>query len=205
MELTKEQFQDFVLFKVYDILSDNTYKRFVMKSRENQETWSINLLNHYNTVNAQQKRLSQLISSLETHGHLRLWKLCEEIGQCTTPPITCSPTWNLCSITGVRSDQCLEIRRSQKSECSLAVHSDFAYFVQMLWFCQRLEFIIRVETKVWLNNQESSMSLQDLADKFNENTEWMHNMWDLYKEAYDHVNLSLQTVIEMQMEKTKLV
>lgn len=190
--VTKEDFDAFLTAKVADVISDNSYKRFLLKSRENQENWAVQTLSSIAKVQMKMKTLHNTIAELESQGLTRIYRLTQEITQCTVPPTKTVASWNVCAITGIRSDRCVEISRSNKSECRICVHYSFMKFTQLLWFLLRLENIIRVETKVWMQTQDVDESMQFLITKFQEREAWYKDMWDTFNLAFSHCSESFK-------------
>ena len=80
-----------------------------------------------------------------------------------------------CGVTGaVLEDQCIEVRASSKSSQPAAeqggvllhppvvVHPDFEHFFNMLWYCSKIEHVVRHMGKCWMEDFQSSC--EQLAD-----------------------------------------
>ena len=206
ISITKEDFQTYLMCKACDVIGENNYKRFVLRCKDNQEQWAVDMLAAVARVQTHLKEIPQLVQELESQGHSRHARLCFEVGQCVVPPTKPVCSWNLCSITGVRSDQCIDIQRSQKSETVLTVHKDFCHFVQMLWVCLRLENIIKVETKNWIQAQNCpSASIQDLVNAFRADNQFPEQMWELYRHAWCHVRVSIHEFLQSSISESRQV
>ena len=84
--LSREDFETYLLCKAADVISDNNYKKFLVRSKDNQEEWAIQAMNSVAAVQAENKLITQHIHDLHSHGHLRIWKLCNEVRQCRNAP-----------------------------------------------------------------------------------------------------------------------
>lgn len=150
VNITYEQFRDYVHMKSFDVIGDNNYRRYVVQSKENGEEWAQRMCSSVNQFNTCIKRTMSLVDGLQSDGKIKLYKVCQEVTSSLNHPLKERPGWNICFISGERTDSCVEVSRSGRSDTCTIVHSKYSTFISFLWYVVKFEQIIRMMTKQWI-------------------------------------------------------
>lgn len=137
-DITLAQFQDFFCAKAFDVLSDNRYRKFLVKSKDVGDVWAISMQASIAAVQGRVRKIQQLVSSLSDVQSAGLERACKEALASMSPPVKVSivrrcvlqrlrqarsgpltpllpqvrDEWNVCCITGARSQGCIEISKA---------------------------------------------------------------------------------------------
>lgn len=191
-----ETFQRYAAYKAYDLLSDGSYRRLVVRSKENGDPWALQLYAAMQEVSNVVKRLQATVASLHEFGKRRLQMACAEAIASTGPPCRRRPGWNVCMITGMRSDDCVDIARACKSDSTVVVNSRFAHFLVMLWFVVKIEVVCKTVAKRWLREQgpvfEEATPVRDICRAFSDDGARMRALYDAFVYALGHVTRSIE-------------
>eukprot|EP00961_Rhodomonas_salina_P088195 1186339-Rhodomonas_salina.1 len=114
--------ENYVLYKAFDIISEGSYKKLVVRSKETNEQWAVELHGKVQRVTAVIKSVLQEVNCLHEYGKDRLQTMCQETLAHVNPPCRVKSCWNVCYISGIRSSECLDLTRVGKSEKVITVH-----------------------------------------------------------------------------------
>jgi hypothetical protein len=73
----------------------------------------------------------------------------------------------------------------------------------MLWFCSKLEYVVRSCAKAWLERQadREEKSFKELCEKFQEETEeYCRQLHGILTRSYDHVGKTLDVLMHYALE-----
>jgi hypothetical protein len=75
------------------------------------------------------------------------------------------------------------------------VHPRFWHFFVLLWFCSKLEYVVRACTKQWLETipvKPCQANFTSLCEEYtSQNVEFNENLYNLFVKGLDYVTLSL--------------
>jgi hypothetical protein len=184
-----------VQYKAFDLISDGSYKKLVVKSKENGDRWAIQAYSHVQDVTGIIRSVIHNVNTLHEHGKNRLQRVCLEVISCVNPPCRRRQGWNMCSITGARSDECIDLTRTGKSESVIMVHPKFTHFLVMLWTIAKFEHICKVFTRNWLSQQgmlyQETNNIQKICHDFTCMTTEIQGLYNAFTHAHTHVTRSL--------------
>lgn len=195
--LTFDQFANYVHFKAFDVIGDGQYRKFLVKCRDNSEMWAINIFQDVQSVNSLIKQVSTEINKLLDIGCIKIHRICSEITTCINPPVRQKMGWHICNLSGMRSDNCVEISRSGRAETFAVVNAKYTKFILMLWFVSRLDHIIKIITKHWLEQNKNHFENESLdklekCQKFQKEYTDMKNLYHSFIKAHTHVLKSFE-------------
>jgi len=186
-----DEFKDYSQTKAFEVIGDdNQYKKYFSQCKENAEAWALKVHQSMTKVVSDIKQVQVLIDNLQTQGKDKIHKLCVEVMASSNPPIRKKNGWNVCSISGTRSDACLEIGRRGKETSLILVHQKFSPFIINLWFVCKLEHIIKHQTKNWLMKQDTD-DIYELCKRFQSSDDMIHKWYNIFCDAVSHVKLSI--------------
>ena len=157
----------FILFKAFDLISDGEYKKLVVRSKDNGDVWAEDVYSQVHLASNLVRKLVNEIQTLDDFGKSRLRRVCTEVMAAVTPPARRRPGWSLCSITGLRSDECIDLTRVGKSMSIVTVHRRFSHFVVMLWYVVKFEHVCKVMARHWIAHHHAALTSPSSADAHN--------------------------------------
>ena len=101
-EATLEEFRDFICARSFDILSDNQYRKVLVKSRDSNDLWAVQVQTGINRVQSMVKAVHQRVARLETGKNMALFAVCKEVLSNTGPPTRVRDGYSICQLTGIR-------------------------------------------------------------------------------------------------------
>jgi hypothetical protein len=183
---------DFISYKAFDVITEGLYKKQLVRCKENGDEWAMRLYSRVQCVTNCIKSVMQEVHQLHEYGKYRLQTVCNEVISSTIAPFKVKSGWNICMITGTRSDNCIEIGHGNRNESTLTIHHKFKQFVLFLWFITKFEHVIRVLARSWIhknNKKHSSSKLQ--CKEFIEENAIIAQLHGIFTCAYIHVMTSL--------------
>lgn len=204
MSGVRDAVRTFVLYKSFDLISDGEYKKLVVRCKENGDAWAEAVYSQVQQVGVLSRSISTEINTLEDYGKCRLRRVCVEVLAWMTPPARRRPGWSMCSITGVRSDDCIDLTRVGKSGSVVTVDKRFSHFLLMLWLVMKFEHVCKVVARNWYGKHQrerqthssggkGSLTVNEMCNAFE--SEFRENIDALvasFIHAFQHVMASLQ-------------
>jgi hypothetical protein len=193
--LSSEDFHAYTQIKAYDVISGGHFKRHLSASRDNGDRWAIQMYQRHNMVQNKVKDIFTLVSQLTTPNSMHIQRICKDVMSCAQPPIKVLTGQNVCSITGIQTEHCIDLTRAGKNSAEMYVHPRFWHFFVLLWFCSKLEYVVRACTKQWLETipvKPCQANFTSLCEEYtSQNVEFNENLYNLFVKGLDYVTLSL--------------
>lgn len=102
---------------------------------------------------------------------------------------------NTCSLTGVRTEHCIDLTRMGKNSKEVFVHPRFWHFFVLLWYCAKLEYVIRACTKQWLEAahiRPEPKTYTAVCEEYTlQNDVFNERLFQLLERALEYTTLSL--------------
>ena len=190
MLISASEFESYVICKGLDVLSSD-YKRFLYQCVENQDEWAVSMHGAVGRVNTVLKELHGIVERVR-QSESALGRVCKEVVTSMHVPTRRVATLQQCCVTGLYSTECIDVSRAWKTDTPVIVHERFEYFVVMLYYCHRLEHVVRSYTKTWVAQQDPELDLAELAERFRAQSALFYSMWERFVEGYRHVKQSLE-------------
>lgn len=193
MTLTLEDFQGYLHFKAYDVISSGQFKRHLSQCRENGDEWAIKMYRQSMAVQARVRELSTMVGQLPSRGALQA--VCRDVMTCAHPPIKVLTGQNRCSISGETTQHCVDLTRAAKNSKEVFVHPRFWFFFVMLWYCSKLEYVVRACTKQWLEARglkPEERTFTSVCETFaDQNEELAKGLFRLFEQGMQYITTSL--------------
>ena len=148
--LSSEDFHAYAQAKAFDVISSGHFKRHLGTCRENGDQWAVIMYNRQNKVAGKVREVFSLVAQLTTPRSQQIQRICKDVMSCAQPPIKVLTGENVCSLTGQSAEHCIDLTRVGKNSSEVFVHPRFWHFFVFLWFCAKLEYVVRACTKQWL-------------------------------------------------------
>jgi hypothetical protein len=192
-----ENFQAYFHIKAFDVISAGQFKKHISKCRECGDQWAVQMYTRHCTISNRLRDMTSLISQLNTPSSHLLQKICKDVISCAQPPIKVLTGQNTCCLTGVSVEYCVDLTKPGKNAKEVHVHPRFWHFFLFLWFCSKLEYVIRACTKQWVDNMDDSLKTKEYMDICKEftvqNEHLTARMHGLFEMAQAYVTASLLT------------
>lgn len=187
--LSAAEFESYVVCKGLDVIGGD-FKRYLYQCVENNDEWALAMHASVSKMNGELRELQMLVERVR-QSESALGRVCKEVVTSMHVPMRRVSMLQQCVLTGLHSTACIDVSRAWKTDNPVIVHERFEYFVVMLYFCHRLEHVVRSYTKAWLTQQPET-DLADLAERFRAQSALFHSMWERFVEGYAHVKASLE-------------
>lgn len=194
--ISLDSFTAYYQIKAFDVISCGQYKKHLSHCRETGEQWAVLLYNKHNTICQKIKEMSTIIIEMNNPLNSRLQAICKDVMTCAQPPIKLQAGIGRCVLSGEQCEHCLDLSRAGKETRELLVQNKYWYFFVFLWYCSKIEYIIRSCTKQWLTMNDlkpQSSNYDDICARILESNESeiviMHN---IFTKAYPYVMASLR-------------
>jgi hypothetical protein len=194
MVVSEGAFIDFVLFKAFDVISGSgSYRKFVHQSTDSGEDWAIRMTKSVSDMNVLLRELHNLVERVRRLPNSKVATVCSEVVLATRAPIRVLPGWSTCFLTDNHAFECIDVARVAKNGQVIPLHPRFAYFVLQLFYCHRLEHVVRTYTKNWLDceAQAGVADIHELTARFQEQVVLFRAMHAKFCEGFAHVKQSL--------------
>jgi hypothetical protein len=193
--ITLDDFHAYAQSKAFDVISSGQFKRHLGACRENGDKWAVVMYNRQNKVNLRVRELFSLVNQLTTPRSQQIQKICKDVMACAQPPVKVLTGRNTCCITGVTADHCIDLTRTGKNSAEVYVHPRYWHFFVFLWFCAKLEYVIRACTKQWLEiHRIKNLPQQatELCEEYTcQNAEFNERLFRLLVRGIDYTTTSL--------------
>ena len=202
------QFQNFFYAKAFDIIGNNTFKKHLAKCKEANDAWAIEMCADINSVQSLLRDTQQIVQEAASSGVNKIFVISKDVMNSAQPPIKLYTGVVTCEITNQKCTQCLDFSKIQKNFRSLYIDARFSQFFLLLWYLNKIEYIIRSYVRHWLETNQATvkeLNFRGVCDLiqtvFPEKIQVMHKLFNL---SYQHVSASLALLQQNQMHRVIL-
>jgi hypothetical protein len=193
-----KQFRNYFLAKAFDVVGNGTYRKHLAHCKDVGDPWAVEMTLSIQTVQSLIKDVTTAVHSMPPTSN-RLHEICKDVMMSAQPPIKLHPGCIVCSITQRQCMKCLDLSKTHKGNSNVYVDARFCFFFMLLWFCNKLEYIVRSMTRTWLDMQVTDDTFQVLCCKLQEEMEQqIVQMHKLFVSAQRHVMSTLQKYAKNQ-------
>ena len=179
------------------------FRRHLSRCREASDPWAVDMYDQIQRVSSSIKEIQLLVQNMRPTPN-KLHVICKEVMSSAHPPVRLNAGSSTCAITGKTCTMSLDLMKSNKSPTS--VDSRFCIFFMFLWYCNKIEYIVRSYTRTWCDlYSDNETSTEQQCLKFS--TDMKDNikqMYELFLVAYSHVTNTLnhysKTILPLKVE-----
>jgi hypothetical protein len=191
-QVTYKEFKDFFLAKAFDVVGNGTYRKHLARCKDGGDQWAVDMSNSVQSMQTHIKDVASAIHSMPQTPN-RLHEICKEVMVSAQPPIKLHAGCVTCCITEKQCMKCLDLSKTHKSSSCVYVDARFCYFFMLLWYCNKLEYIIRSFTRTWLDTRSEDDTFQDICKAiFQEMAPRIDSMHKLFVAAKNHILKTLE-------------
>ena len=181
--------------KAFDTIGNGSFRKHLAKCKEANDKWAVEMYTDVQFVANTVRELQYLVNDIPSVP-FKLYDICLDIMSSAQPPIKMFAGVATCVLTNSVCNHCLDFSKVYKGENQVFVHGRFSNFFLFLWFCNKIEYIIRSYVRNWLEQQQANTSFKELCDKAQADLiHIIEKMHILYNLAYKHVQASLKKFI----------
>lgn len=185
----KNDIRHFLLLRSYDVVSQGSYRRFLLREKDLQEQWAIEMHQSFSKINTELKQVQKYQTICKTKGFLKVSSLLHRLSVSADPPDICSNEVCRCHLTSVVVYG--GVRVSGKSDLvpSVVVHRRFEKFCYCFWLLSKIEGVLKsiIKSEYAKGNElttteqiekifrDERLVIQDLTDICFEALQYMHN------------------------------
>ena len=184
---TLDEFRGFFLVKAFDVVGNGTYRKHLARCKDAGDPWAVAMGAHLQAVQSHVRDVHASIAAIPPSAN-RLGDICRDVMMSAQPPIRLHAGCATCTITGRRCMKCLDLSKTHKGHSHVYVDPRFCYFFMLLWFCNKLEYIVRSFTRTWLDSRLDSETFKSLCCSLQQDLEpSIQKMHMLFVIAKNHV------------------
>jgi hypothetical protein len=186
-QCTIEEFRGFFLAKAFDVIGNGTYRKHLARCKESGDPWAVAMGSHLQAVQSHVREVHAAITAMPTTPN-HLAEICRDVMMSAQPPIRLHAGCATCAITGRRCMKCLDLSKTHKGHTHVYVDPRFCCFFMLLWYCNKLEYIVRSFTRTWLDSRSEDESFKELCCALRAEIDpSITGMHSLFVMAKDHV------------------
>jgi len=195
MGVTLDDFLAYSQIKSYDVISTGQFKRHLSQCRDNGDKWAIVMYSRQTNVQSKLREVFNLVNQLNTPGSNHIQRICKDVMTCAQPPIRVLTGHNVCCLTGLKTEHCIDLTRVGKNSKEVHVHPRFWHFFVLLWYCAKIEYVIRACTKQWIERsgaKPSTCNYTKICEEFFEqNNDFLIKLFQLFEKGIAYTTESL--------------
>ena len=192
-----ETLRSYFLYKAFDVISKGSYKKMIVRSKELNDAEAVELYGKVQSVQGLVRGVTTQVGALHEYGKERLQRVCREVLQHVGPPCRVKRCWNICSISGIRSADCVDLTRAGKSDAVITVHRKFSHFVLMLWVVAKFEHLCKMYARQWIaklpEDEAKDSTVAELCQRFQREADVSRGLHAAFCHAHAHVTGSLES------------
>lgn len=193
---TLDEFRGFFLAKAFDVVGNGSYRKHLARCKEAGDPWAIAMGAQLQATQSHIREVHAAVTGMPPTAN-NLNDICRDVMMSAQPPIRLNAGCVACSITGQRTLRCLDLSRAHKGNEHLYVDPRFCFFFMLLWYCNKLEYVIRCYTRTWLDGREDGESFKAMCCALRDDLEpCIVRMHSLFVVAKSHVLATIERHVE---------
>lgn len=198
---TLDQFKNFFFAKAFDIIGNGQYKKYLAKCKEANDLWAVTMINDVSVVQNKIRDLQLKINDIPKIPN-EIYGICKDVMSSAQPPLKIHAGVIHCIITNKKCNSGLDFSKIFKGRQNAYVDSRFSHFFLLLWYFNKIEYIIRSCVRFWMDGQCKDLSNKQLCEKIKIDFEMkIEKMYQLCVISFEHVFSSLKYLIEQKIRR----
>lgn len=196
--VTLEVFKSYFFAKAFDVVGNGSYKKHLSQCKDVGDPWAVEMTNSVQAVQAYIRDINLAVQGMP-HTSNRLHEICKDVMMSAQPPIKLHAGCTTCCITGRQTMKCLDLSKTHKSNSVVYVDARFCYFFMLLWYCNKLEYVVRSFTRTWLDSRSTDETFQQTCCKMRDELDpQVASMHKLFVAAHRHIASTLSHYAQAQ-------
>lgn len=187
-----DAFKSYFFAKAFDVVGNGAYKKHLSQCKEVGDPWAVEMTNSIQAVQAHIRDITAAVQGMP-HTSNKMHEICKDVMMSAQPPIKLHAGCVTCSITGKQCMKCLDLSKTHKGNSHVFVDARFCFFFMLLWYCNKIEYIIRSFTRTWLDARTSEETFQALCCKMQQEMDpQVARMHQLFVSGHRHITSTLE-------------
>jgi hypothetical protein len=203
-----KDFEQFFLYMAYDAMGKvGSFRRHMCHRKDTGDLWALEMNAGLTKVRAAVKSLQTKVSTLPKPRNADIQLLCREVMTSAQPPIKMYAGYTRCYLSKQHCNMCVDLTRPSKNATHVHVHARYSHFFLMLWFTNKIEYIVRSCARAWYDSmqEDGTQSISDMCKQFAASTtELRTNLFSIFQRGYQHVDRSLDEIFRASVEAPSL-
>ena len=186
-----ENFKSFFYAKAYDVIGNGSFKKHLARCKDAGDLWAVEMGNHIQIVQQNIREITNKVTGMPQTSN-KLHEICRDVMMGAQPPTKLNAGCVKCCITQRQCMKCLDLTRNHKGTQPMFVDARFCYFFMLLWYCNKIEYIIRSFTRTWLDARDENETFQYQCEQIKvEMEDTLLSMHKLFVIAKQHITSTL--------------
>lgn len=191
-ECTYEEFKNFFYAKAFDVIGNGTFRKHLAKCRDAGDPWAVKMSLHVQAVQGHIKAIHSTVHSMPQTSN-NMHEICKDVMVGAQPPTRLHAGCVRCSVTKRQCMKCLDLTRNHKGSQSLFIDARFSLFFMLLWYCNKIEYIIRSYTRTWLDSRSDQETYEAQCRAIQSEMEGVQqSMYNLFTSGKRHITETLK-------------
>ena len=202
-EISQSDFRSFYLAKSYDVIGQGTFRRHLCKCKEVGDPWAIEMNSGVTRCHAAVRAMQARVGQIPRPRNATLQQLCRDVMVGAQPPIRMFAGYTTCCLSEVSCNACIDLTRPTKNAKHVHIHARFSHFFLMLWYCSKLEYVVRSCAKAWMERQDGrdEANFRDMCEAFTAETrEFCDQLHQIFTRGLLHVHSTLDVLMQRSLQ-----
>lgn len=193
----KKDIRNFFLLRAYDVVSQGAYRRYLLREKDLQEMWAINMHQSFSRINAEIKQVLKYICISKTRGKLNVSTLLQKISLSADAPELSINEVCRCHLTSVVIFSGVKITGKSDVVPSIVVHRRFEKFCWSFWFLAKVESVLKLIIKENYAKTDD-VSVTDMIQRiFKDDSLVIRDLTEYCFDALQYVHNSIKILLDM--------
>lgn len=161
-QVTLDEFKNFFLAKAFDVVGNGSFRKHLARCKDVGDMWAVDMAASIQIMQSQIKEIVGAIQSMPQTPN-KFHEICKDVMMSAQPPTKLHAGCVTCSITEKACIKCLDLSKTHKNNTNVFVDARFCYFFMLLWYCNKIEYIVRSFTRTWLDSKNEEQTYQELC------------------------------------------
>ena len=202
-EIGPEDFRSFYLAKSYDVIGQGTFRRHLCKCKEAGDPWALEMNLGVTRCHSAVRGVQARIGQIPRPRNAVLQQLCRDVMVGAQPPIRMFAGYTTCCLSDAQCNTCIDLTRPTKNAKHVHIHARFSHFFLMLWYCSKLEYVVRSCAKAWMERQDTreEANFKDMCEAFTKETrEYCEQLHQVFMTGLAHVHRTLDALMQRALQ-----
>ena len=202
--ISHQDFRHFYLAKSYDVIGQGGFRRHLCKCKEVGDPWAMEMNAGAVKVQSGIRGLQSAVQQIPRPHNAMLHQLCKEVMVAAQPPIRMYAGYTTCCLSGLHCNTCIDLTRPAKNAQYVHVHARFSHFFLMLWYCSKLEYVVRSCAKAWLERQDvrAESNFKDMCEAFTAETkDFCDSLYNIFVISQSHLHKTMHILNQSICQK----
>lgn len=187
-----DEFQSFFKAKAFDVIGNGTFRKHLAKCKDAGDVWAVEMGNHMQSVQNHIKEITTIVTNMPQTSN-KMHEICKEVMMGAQPPTKLYAGCVTCCVTNRQCIKCLDLTRNHKGTTPVFVDARFCYFFMLLWYCHKIEYVMRSFTRTWLDARDEQETFKAQCEAIQvELRDNVHSMYRLFVIAKRHIMSTLR-------------